>query len=259
MQCATLSDYFTAFERVEQQQRQDQQQAELDALSLYYQHFDQLYPQPTQSSQVNDVRWQMQYQGYTDALSHLYRQEFTHGCEINVWEINGLKRDEVRNTAVLSWWLDMNASHGLGNALLKQVIKDHLPEVDIFHLEGEPYRVYPESLPLADIQDRIDIEILSNALLMFWEVKIDAPEGTEQLSRYHHLLQTKCRHLALDSSQALVYLTTDKQVKCHTMPFTYGLTWKELRKSFLTVLKHLPPSLQSRQLLGQYCQFIRNF
>ena len=259
MQCMTLSDYFTEFARLEREQRQAQRQTELDELALYYQRVSQLYPQPTHVSQVNDVRWQEQYQVYTDALSCLYHQEFTLGCEINVWEISGLKRDEVRNTAVLSWWLDVSASHGLGNTLLKQVIEDHLPEVDLLHLEREPYSVCPESLPLAEIQDRIDIEILSNSLLMFWEVKIDAPEGAEQLARYHQLLQTKRRHLAADSSQALVYLTTEKQVKCHTTPLTYGLTWKGLRKSFLTVLDQLPSTLQSRQLLGQYCQFIRNF
>ncbi|MDO6542192.1 PD-(D/E)XK nuclease family protein [Photobacterium sanguinicancri] len=259
MQCMTLSDYFTEFARLEREQRQAQRQAEVDELSLYYQRLAQLYPQSTQSPQVNDARWKAQYQGYTDALSHLYRHEFTLGCEINVWEVSGLKRDEVRNTAVLSWWLDANASHALGYALLKQVIEDHLPGVDVLHLERGPYSVCSESLPLAEIQDRIDIEIFSNSLLMFWEVKIDAPEGAKQLARYHQLLQTKRRHLAVDSSQALVYLTTDKQIKCHTTPFTYGVTWKGLRKSFLTVLEHLPSNLQSRQLLGQYCQFIRNF
>jgi hypothetical protein len=49
----------------------------------------------------------------------------------NVWAIAGLKRNEVRNAAVLAWLLDPNGSHGLGHAVscaLLARIDDRLQE-----------------------------------------------------------------------------------------------------------------------------------
>lgn len=50
---------------------------------------------------------------------HEYASFWKDGGAINVWEAAGLKRDEVRNTAVLSWLLDCHGSHGQGSLFLE--------------------------------------------------------------------------------------------------------------------------------------------
>jgi hypothetical protein len=108
------------------------------------------------------------------------------GALCDPWAAAGLRRDEVRNSAVLAWWLDPRANHGLDNGLLKLLLS-HLQQAGILsHAvgDGERAHVRVESCPDGDQGNRVDIEIDDENFLLIIEVKIDAPEGERQLSRY---------------------------------------------------------------------------
>ncbi len=207
------------------------------------------------------------YGNYCKKIQYLYADDYKKGAEINVWSISGLKDDEVRNTSTLGWWLDKSETHGFGSELLKQVFKDHINPKDTCTLSAchdKKYRVRCESLPLRELENRIDIEIISDSFLMFWEVKINAPEGKngQQLTIYAQLLERKANIIAANQSSYLIYLTKEKKNLEHLGDNVYPLTWNEVRQSFLKVHKRLKLDESCQlpsKLLYQYCQFIERF
>jgi len=48
---------------------------------------------------------------FFNEFSTAYEKLQSSGVMTNVWEISGLKRDEVRNSSVLSWFLSANSNH----------------------------------------------------------------------------------------------------------------------------------------------------
>lgn len=195
-------------------------------------------------------------QSFFQNLSPLYQNSINSGALINVWDISGLKRDEVRNTAVLAWWLDCQGSHGLGSQLLTRIMTDFTTNFDTLSIENKPYRTRPESLPLGELENRIDIEISSNSALIFWEIKIDAKEGEEQLNRYHYLLNIKAND---KQEKCLIYLTPESGKKRHETSSTYGITWSQLAKSLSDELNEISNNRLSKILLSQYCEYISKF
>ncbi|MBS4431399.1 PD-(D/E)XK nuclease [Pectobacterium punjabense] len=102
------------------------------------------------------------------------------------WNIAGLKRNEVRNSAVLAWLLNPEGTHGFGalplNALLTSI---RTSENTIFPSTFERYCwVDVETIPNGDSSNRVDIEIDAGNFFLLIEVKIDAYEQDQQIARY---------------------------------------------------------------------------
>lgn len=206
------------------------------------------------------------YAQFSDSFSELFAKDVFSGSEINVWTISGLKDDEVRNTAVLGWWLDKNANHGLGSILLQQVISDHLgaDQMVLDSCEIQNYELRCESLPLRELENRIDIEIVADDFLMFWEVKINASEGKKgkQLKAYYELLKRKSKMSNTVQMSYLIYLTKSHKDLSGREEEVITLTWADIRYSFLNVYDELSAEYSSHlptQLLYQYCQFLERF
>ncbi|MEZ8573925.1 PD-(D/E)XK nuclease family protein [Vibrio splendidus] len=227
----------------------------LEQIKAYFNSFSKLTkqsntlitPEKISTSKVQD---------FFHDVSPLHQKNLNSGSLINVWTVSGIKRNEVRNTAVLAWWLDCHESHGLGSQLLTRVLNDHMPKFNTLVIKVDPYRTRPESLPLGELDNRIDIEMSSRAVLIFWEVKIDAQEGKEQLNRYHTLLNAKANKI---QEKCLIYLTPDSGKQHHSTPYTYGITWSQLANSFRDVLESIPEENLSKALLFQYCEHISTF
>lgn len=130
------------------------------------------------------------------------------GNYIDIWGVTGINRDELRNSRVLAWLLQHDGSHGQGKGLLcdllsemieRSKLSNKLPKPEQIDM---PYRSQAESW--TDSKNRVDIEINGRNFLLIAEVKIDAPEGTNQILRY--LIQAK--RLASNRPWAVLYLTT---------------------------------------------------
>ena len=128
------------------------------------------------------------------------------GAFFNAWAAAGLKRDEVRNAAVLASLLDPQLCPGTGPAFLWELLStaggDSLPSRAAL-VDG--YTVRTEDCPLGRGDNRIDVTIEGQGFLLFIEVKIDAGEGALQLDRYDGVLRAKARLLGKQPS--LIYLS----------------------------------------------------
>lgn len=146
------------------------------------------------------------------------------------WEVAGLGRKEVRNTAILAWLLDPEGTHGFGRLPLKAFLRgirrkrNDIPE-DYHHY----CRVQVETNPTGDSTNRVDIEIDADNFFLLVEVKIDACEQQEQVARYC----SDARIRAISRPWAVVFLTPHGG-----KPFTGGsaftpedvpcLSWRQL-------------------------------
>lgn len=121
------------------------------------------------------------------------------------WEVAGLKRKEVRNTAVLAWLLDPHESHGFGRLPLQVLLQliQKCGRNDIPKDLNRYCRIQVETNPSGDNTNRVDIEIDADNFFLLVEVKIDACEQEEQISRYCQ----DASHRALKRPWAVVFLT----------------------------------------------------
>ncbi|MBC7163157.1 MAG: PD-(D/E)XK nuclease family protein [Immundisolibacter sp.] len=106
------------------------------------------------------------------------------------WEIAGLESKETRNASVLAWLLNPLGSHGLGVAAINgllAVVNRHFQSFFNADFSAEPgqfCRVRTEINPNGEIADRVDVEIDAKNFYLIVEIKINAPEQSEQLERY---------------------------------------------------------------------------
>ncbi len=126
------------------------------------------------------------------------------------WEVAKLGRNEIRNSAVLAWLLDPHGNHGFSDLPLKALLsavrecgKANFPENFTRYC-----RVNVEKYPTGDATNRVDIEIDADNFFMLIEVKIDAYEQKDQISRY--IGEAKKR--AGEQPWAVVYLTPQGRV-----------------------------------------------
>ncbi|EKN4209738.1 PD-(D/E)XK nuclease family protein [Yersinia ruckeri] len=173
------------------------------------------------------------------------------------WEVAGLGRKEVRNTAVLAWLLDPEGTHGFGRLPLQAFLRairhsrNDIPE-DYLHY----CRVQVETNPTGDNTNRVDIEIDADNFFLLIEVKIDACEQPEQVARYC----SDARLRSMSRPWAVIFLTPrgGKPLTCGSdfKPADVPcISWRHLAtilesslqshyKKFISVDKHSP----SRQM-----------
>ena len=253
-----LNNFFSEFERLEQAS----QQSLLHDMAGYFEVYGAISKK--YAIEAGDSLKQVasfspdQYSAFFSKFEPLYLSEKRRGAEMNVWQQSGLKRNEVRNTAVLAWWLDPQGSHGLGDLLLRRFlmclpINKGQSEKFIKAL-GKGVKVQTESLPLGEKENRIDIEIQGPELLLFIEVKIEAGEGREQLARYQALIERK-RKLYGPQQSGIIYLARYQQDKGSAV---VAITWEQLADNFR--LASLPDDAKLTQaLLLQFCDHIETF
>ncbi|BDL20622.1 MULTISPECIES: PD-(D/E)XK nuclease family protein [Enterobacteriaceae] len=120
------------------------------------------------------------------------------------WEVAGLKRREVRNSAVLAWLLDPEGTHGFGRLPLQAFLRTiRRNRKDIPEDYRNYCRVQVETNPTGDNTNRVDVEINADNFFLLIEVKIDAYEQPEQVARY--CSDAKVR--AMSRPWAVVFLT----------------------------------------------------
>ncbi len=120
------------------------------------------------------------------------------------WEVAGLGRKEVRNTAVLAWLLNPEGTHGFGRQPLQvflQAIRHNRNDIPEDYIHN--CRVQVETNPTGDNTNRVDIEIDADNFFLLIEVKIDACEQPEQIARYC----SDARLRAMSRPWAVIFLT----------------------------------------------------
>jgi hypothetical protein len=174
---------------------------------------------------------------------------------LNVWSVAGLNRDELRNAAVLAWFLNPRGGHGLGEAFLAAFFAEVARQTpgwpsDLGDLSLTKIAV--EDWPLNSTTDRVDISLEGPDFVIFVEVKIGAPEGKTQLDRYGDQVQRKAKALNRTHAQ-LIYLSPRKPR--HERPDLASITWRAVERA----LAALPRQTLGGSLAAQFAQHIRQF
>jgi hypothetical protein len=183
------------------------------------------------------------------------------GALFNVWSIARLRRDEVRNSAVLAALFNPVVSGDRAVAFLNAFLdrvhgpdREALPTVDELK---RGYAVQTEACPLGAADDRVDLSIEGPNFLLLIEVKIDAGEGLEQLGRYDRVLRTKAA--ALGKRAALVYLSPTPALAPPVDAFYAD--WRCVARAARAVVQAQPTTNQTfhDHLLRQFAQHATQF
>lgn len=148
-------------------------------------------PPPAQPRGLDPARLHTLVQRLGPALA----DHRSSGQGINPWTLAGLKRDEVRNAAVLAGLWSPHIAGDLARDFLATFLErisaradGNLPSRQ--DLAGQ-YSVTTEHCPVGNASERVDLLIEGRDWLFIVEVKIDAPEGLNQLQRYDKALRER--------------------------------------------------------------------
>lgn len=125
-------------------------------------------------SLVNDVRF--------DELELLLE-------DVTFFEIIGASKAEIRHSNFLAWVLDPNASHGLGEAILKRFLRlltsdDRVGSISEIEVESFNY----SSVNILREWRNIDLLIEFDEVVICIENKLYSKEHSNQLKRYFNLI-----------------------------------------------------------------------
>ncbi|WP_162252096.1 PD-(D/E)XK nuclease family protein [Brevundimonas sp. Root1423] len=185
----------------------------------------------------------------------------TDGTLQNVWSMAGLKRDEVRNSAVLASLFSPVVSGDRGVAFLNAFLntlrgpdRTGLPEEEELR---RGYTVQTEACPLGAADDRVDLSIEGPDFILLIEVKIGAGEGLEQLSRYDRVLRRKAE--TLGKRAVLIYLSPTPALA--PPPGSIYASWRCVVRAANAVARTHPTADQTfqDQLLRQFAHHARQF
>lgn len=176
------------------------------------------------------------------------------GHALNVWSVAGLKRDEVRNTAVLADLLRHERLGDNARAFLAAIVeRARLSELEFPRIASAgAYRVSTEVCPMGQQDTRVDVVIETEAQLLGIEVKIGAFEGPHQLARYANVLRKRA---ALDGkSAALIYLS---HLPPAVLPqFAAHITWLDLQAAARTAARRDRRSTRASWLLMDFADHV---
>lgn len=179
------------------------------------------------------------------------------GKFMNIWSAAGLRRNELRNAAVLAWLLDPLGTHGLddrmANAFFSRVRRS--PTWLGQRTDFRAMTVVTEERPLGSSENRVDISVTGPTFIMFIEVKIDAPEGVRQLDRYLKEIELKSASLG-GCEGAVVFLTRHGEP---TNSDCASLAWRDVEHALAEVAKSLPLSDARKTMLIQFAEHIQSF
>lgn len=113
------------------------------------------------------------------------------GATGNPWTAANLRRDELRNASVLAWFLNPRNGHGMGDGLLRCLLTEIGRKRNFPQAPSQACTVLVEEYPDGLASNRVDIIIDDPKFLLIVEVKIDAPEQTEQIERYCQIAKAR--------------------------------------------------------------------
>jgi hypothetical protein len=257
-----LASFFSAF-RTNSVSR-DEQQGRIGSLERFFEEFSPLRSvlgeQPAARPAVLEgdlVGLANFFNGFGERVSELRRL----GDFINVWEVAGLKRVELRNAAVLAWLLDPNQTHGCGSAILDAFIRGLATkrhgQFPLPTKVSSSYLVLTEAYLLNNMESRVDVVIDGPDFVAIIEVKIDAPESEQQVKRYLELAKAK----ATSRPYYVIFLSRKRRPELSDDPHFVAATWNDVAVAIPEAIKSTSASFVSfgHRLLIQFAQHVRRF
>ncbi len=188
------------------------------------------------------------------------------GDLVDVWDLAGLRSDEVRHSALLAWAVDPRSTHGLGRAILEAIwsravsYRDRagigVPAHTLMNVSSAR-AVHKELVPLSHQARRVDLCIDGDEMVVIVEVKIYAPEGDRQLQEY--LEVAKARAAALQHGEHWAVLLVSDRKPSLIDPRLVHITWRDVSAAIRDVVACRSPSHLSVRLLSQFADRVSRF
>lgn len=205
------------------------------------------------------------YKYFISRFAPAIREYFKLGHGFNIWEIARVGCDEMRNSYILKWLLDCNGSHGQGNLFLEGLLdwlaenkqaKEYLPKPGI--TQNAKYWAKVESLPLGEMESRVDIEI-GGPFVLIIEVKVNSQENGNQLERYINAAQHKAARNK--TTWGVLYLTRHGSLpdeEC-LRDHVCSISWGQMAKIINDVTdKYVLRGSFIEHQVRQYCHHIKS-
>lgn len=171
------------------------------------------------------------------------------GAFLDVWSVAGLGRSEVRNAAALAALWNPRLCPEIAVDFLNSFLRrlDRQGPLPSHAQLATGYYIQTEDCPMGDAADRVDVTLEGNDFLLGVEIKIDAPEGPNQIQRYRSVLNTKAG--ALGKTVSLIFLSPRPPTESGTI----HATWKDIAAAARQVGVRKPGERRfPHHLLGHY-------
>jgi len=149
----------------------------------------------------------------------------------NIFEILKISKTEIRHSNFLSWMLNPNGSHQLGDVFLKRFLR----EVFLSERFNDINQVDVEGMDLSNVEvyrewNNIDILIKLENIVVCIENKILSGEHSNQLTKYKKVVENNFPQ----EKKTFIYLTpegnTSKQEKDIYQPLSYDFIIESLER-----------------------------
>ncbi len=182
--------------------------------------------------------------------------------DFNLFETLNLTNTEIRHSNVLSWLLNPNENHGLGNYFLNLFLKNFVSEnksiiesINVFDIEMLNYQDVEVQREWRSIDILIIIKEADKDIVIAIENKIKSTEHSDQLKRYRLIIEKEYP----DCQKLFVYLTPETTIPSdeNWVNFNYG-TISELID---TIIKYKRDQLNQNILnfIDQYNTILKRY
>lgn len=147
---------------------------------------------------------------YDDLLKDRHFDELDLGLKNpNIFQVLRISKTEIRHSNFLSWLLDPNQSHKLGDIFLKRFLREvfsselfsDINQVDVEGMDLHSLKIFRE-------WKNLDLLIELPNVVVCIENKVDSKEHSNQLERYRNIVND---HFP-DHKKTFVYLTPDGSI-----------------------------------------------
>lgn len=183
----------------------------------------------------------------------------------NIWDVTGIGRSEVRNTAILAWALNPRGSHGKGpdvfNALLTRARRNWTVTGDAFPFPSEVsrYSIRTETCPFSDQANRVDIVADGPDFTTFIEVKISAIPDPDQVRRYLELSKTRAAATGRARHGVLFLAPRWARILPDLGPHVVPITWHDVADAVDCCVTADSDGLTADTALQQFADHVRSF
>lgn len=113
--------------------------------------------------------------------------------EFNPLSVLRVDHYEIRHSNILSWLLDPNGNHRMGDTFLKKILYSIVTQNDILNSEIDIFKIQDLSFHKIEVKrewKNIDILLIdhSNELVIFIENKVHSTESEGQLDKYYEIV-----------------------------------------------------------------------
>ena len=180
--------------------------------------------------------------------------------KVNIFDVLKVAKNEIRHSNILAWILYPNGSHGLGDSVIREFVKELLIDNKKYFYDK---KINTIDLLLIDYNNfyilrewyNIDLILISDVskIIICIENKIDSDEHNNQLSRYEKIINENYE----DYKKVFIYLTPDMRNASEESWISYG--YAGIKRIIENRIKDNGIQANVRMILEDYIDTLRRY